>query len=199
MTLRVIVPAKALPHGKSRLAPVLEEAERRALSLGFLDRVLRACLAARGVAPGCVQTVSDGADALERARALGAAALAQSGSGLNRALDQARRAAREDGVPMLIVLSGDLPFVLASDVERLAAAAGAGVAVVAPDRAGRGTNALALPTMADFRFRFGRDSAAAHAAEARRAGLRPATLSTPGLAFDVDTPRDYAEFLAHDR
>ena len=53
--------------------------------------------------------------------------------------------------------------------------------------------------MADFRFRFGRDSAAAHAAEARRAGLRPATLSTPGLAFDVDTPRDYAEFLAHDR
>ena len=199
MTLRVVVPAKALPRGKSRLAPVLEEAERRALSLGFLDRVLRACLAARGVAPGCVQTVSDGADALERARALGAAALAQSGSGLNRALDQARRAAREDGVPMLIVLSGDLPFVVASDVERLAAAAGAGVAVVAPDRAGRGTNALALPTMADFRFRFGRDSAAAHAAEARRAGLRPATLSTPGLAFDVDTPRDYAEFLAHDR
>ena len=199
MTLRVVVPAKALPRGKSRLAPVLEEAERRALSLGFLDRVLRACLAARGVAPGCVQTVSDGADALERARALGAAALAQSGSGLNRALDQARRAAREDGVPMLIVLSGDLPFVVASDVERLAAAAGAGIAVVAPDRAGRGTNALALPTMADFRFRFGRDSAAAHAAEARRAGLRPATLSTPGLAFDVDTPRDYAEFLAHDR
>ena len=199
MTLRIVVPAKALPRGKSRLAPVLEEAERRALSLGFLDRVLRACLAARGVAPGCVQTVSDGADALERARALGAAALAQSGSGLNRALDQARRAAREDGVPMLLVLSGDLPFVLASDVERLAAAAGAGVAVVAPDRAGRGTNALALPTMADFRFRFGRDSAAAHAAEARRAGLRPATLSTPGLAFDVDTPRDYAEFLAHDR
>ena len=199
MTLRIVVPAKALPRGKSRLAPVLEEAERRALSLGFLDRVLRACLAARGVAPGCVQTVSDGADALERARALGAAALAQSGSGLNRALDQARRAAREDGVPMLIVLSGDLPFVVASDVERLAAAAGAGVAVVAPDRAGRGTNALALPTMADFRFRFGRDSAAAHAAEARRAGLRPATLSTPGLAFDVDTPRDYAEFLAHDR
>lgn len=199
MTLRVVVPAKALPRSKSRLAPVLEEAERRALSLGFLDRVLRACLAARGVAPGCVQTVSDGADALERARALGTAALAQSGSGLNRALDQARRAAREDGVPMLIVLSGDLPFVVASDVERLAAAAGAGVAVVAPDRAGRGTNALALPTMADFRFRFGRDSAAAHAAEARRAGLRPATLSTPGLAFDVDTPRDYAEFLAHDR
>ena len=199
MTLRVVVPAKALPRGKSRLAPVLEEAERRALSLGFLDRVLRACLAARGVAPGCVQTVSDGADALERARALGAAALAQSGSGLNRALDQARRAAREDGVPMLIVLSGDLPFVVASDVERLATAAGAGVAVVAPDRAGRGTNALALPTMADFRFRFGRESAAAHAAEARRAGLRPATLSTPGLAFDVDTPRDYAEFLAHDR
>ena len=199
MTLRVVVPAKALPRGKSRLAPVLEEAERRALSLGFLDRVLRACLAARGVAPGVVHTVSDGADALERARALGAAALAQSGSGLNRALDQARRAAREDGVPMLIVLSGDLPFVVASDVERLAAAAGPGVAVVAPDRAGRGTNALALPTMADFRFRFGRDSAAAHVAEARRAGLRPATLSTPGLAFDVDTPRDYAEFLAHDR
>lgn len=196
MTLRIAVPAKALARGKSRLAPVLEEAERRALSLAFLDRVLRACLAARGVAPGCIQIVSDGADALARARALGTAALAQSGRGLNRALEQARRAAREDGVRILIVLSGDLPFVVAGDVERLAAAAGPGVAVVAPDRAGRGTNALALPATADFRFRFGRDSAAAHAAEARRAGLRPVTLNTPGLAFDVDTPRDYAEFLA---
>ena len=97
------------------------------------------------------------------------------------------------------MLSSDLPFVAAGDVERLLAAAAPGVATVAPDRAGRGTNALALPAAADFRFRFGRDSAAAHAAEARRAGLRAETLRAPGLAFDVDTPGDYAEFLTRDR
>ena len=162
MTTRIVVPAKALSRGKSRLAPVLDEADRRALSLRFLDSVLRACLAARGVAPGCVRIVSDGEDALARAAPSGVAALAQSGRGLNRALDQARRAARQDGAAALVVLSSDLPFVAAGDVERLLAAAAPGVATVAPDRAGRGTNALALPAAADFRFRFGRDSAAAH-------------------------------------
>ena len=147
--------------------------------------------------PDALQVVSDGADALECARALGAAALAQRGRGLNRALAQARAAARGDGVETLLVLASDLPFLAEADIDALvAASAEPGALAVAPDRARRGTNALALPAAADFRFRFGADSAAAHTAEARRLALRPALVDRPGLAFDVDTPADHAAFLA---
>ena len=198
MTLRIVVPAKALARGKSRLAPILGDAERRALSRRFLDRVLEA--AARCLPLSRVQVVSDGADALALARARGAATLAQSGGGLNAALDRARAAARADGIDTLAVLPSDLPFLEAGDIAGLLAAGAApGALVIARDRARRGTNALVLPAAAAFRFRFGADSAAAHAGEARRAGRRATILDRPNIAFDVDTPADYAAFLARER
>ena len=44
-------------------------------------------------------------------------------------------------------------------------------------------------------FRFGAGSFAAHHAEARAAGVEPAILDRPGLAFDLDTPQDLARWL----
>lgn len=43
----------------------------------------------------------------------------------------------------------------------------------------------------DFRFAFGADSYARHAAEAARLGLAVATLLTTGTALDLDTPADW--------
>ena len=195
MSLRLAVPAKALARGKSRLAPALDAAARRALSRRFLDRVLE--VAARCIPAADIQVISDGADALDVARAHGAATLLQSGRGLNDALDQARRAARDDGVSTLMVLPSDLPFLAARDVSYLIAAGTVpGALAVARDRRRQGTNALVLPAGADFRFRFGPGSAAAHIAEAHRCGRRPVAVDRPGIAFDVDTPEDHAAFLA---
>ncbi len=192
--VRVAVPAKALGRGKSRLSGILGARERRALNAFFLRRTLAT---ARRAAPGRVLAVSDGADALALARALGADALAAPGRGLNRALGRALRAARAGGAAALLVLPADLPFLSPADV-RLLLAAGArrGAAPIARDRAGHGTNALLVPAVRAFRFRFGADSAAAHEREARRRGLRPVFVDRPGLAFDVDIPADYAAFAA---
>ena len=194
MTLCTAVPAKALGRGKSRLAKILGARERRALNAFFLRRTLAA---ARRAAAGRVTAVSDGADALALARGLGAAALAAPGGGLNRALAAALRAARARGASALLVLHADLPFLSPADIRALlAAGARPGAAAIARDRAGRGTNALLVPTARAFRFRFGPGSAAAHAREARRRGLRPVFVDRPGLAFDVDSPADYTAFAA---
>ncbi|WP_240644068.1 2-phospho-L-lactate guanylyltransferase [Antribacter gilvus] len=100
-----------------------------------------------------------------------------------------RGAAR--GGARLLVAHADLPALTVDDVESLLAE-DADV-VVATDRLGTGTNLLAVPGSAGFRFRFGLGSRAAHEAEAERLGLRRVTVSRPGTAVDLDTTDDWDE------
>src|SRR5207249_2798221 len=88
-----------------------------------------------------------------------------------------------------------LPEVGAADVAALLAAGaaldGPGVAL-APDHSGRGTNALLLRPPTAIVPRFGPDSFAAHRWAALAGGLPARVVMRPGLAADVDTPRDLA-------
>jgi 2-phospho-L-lactate guanylyltransferase len=47
-------------------------------------------------------------------------------------------------------------------------------------------------------FHFGPDSLAAHRAAAERTGARLTVVRRPGIAFDVDTPKDLAAWLGRD-
>ncbi len=66
-------------------------------------------------------------------------------------------------------------------------------AVIAPDRAGQGTNALLVRPAALMPFAFGERSYGRHLALARDAGVEPAIYRSPGTQFDVDTAGDLAE------
>ena len=67
--------------------------------------------------------------------------------------------------------------------------------VIAPDASEQATNALVLsPPDPDF-FHFGPSSFAAHLHAARERGMTIEIVRRPGLAFDLDTPEDYREFL----
>jgi 2-phospho-L-lactate/phosphoenolpyruvate guanylyltransferase len=68
---------------------------------------------------------------------------------------------------------------------------------IAPDRAERGTNGLALSPPDVIPFQFGVDSFSAHRGAAARTGVRTVIVERPGLEFDVDTPSDLAAWLAH--
>jgi 2-phospho-L-lactate guanylyltransferase len=126
----------------------------------------------------------------------GARLAVQRGMGLNAGLDQAREAAVAEGVERLLVLHGDLPNLAAEDVLALMDAAGGLPSVaIAPDRLGTGTNGLALSPPGAIGFRFGTGSLAAHRTEAEAAGMEPAMVMRPGLAFDLDTPEDLARWL----
>lgn len=192
MSVRIIVPHRGLAAAKTRLAPVLDDGEREALARRLLEQVL-------GVAHetcGDVVVISP-SEALEPlVAAAGARLVVQRGLGLNAGLEQARREAIAEGVTTLVILHGDLPNLGADDVAALldALPEAAGVAIAA-DRAGTGTNGLALQPPDAIGFRFGVGSFAAHLFEAERAGVPLSEVHRPGLEFDLDTPADLARWI----
>ncbi len=191
--MRIIVPHRGLEAAKTRLAPSLDPEERVMLASQLLQRVLRV---AREVCDDVV-VISPSRPLAEIVEASGARLVAQRGMGLNEGLEQARAEAMEHGIDTLLVLHGDLPNLRPEDIQTLWQALpddGAGVAI-APDRAGTGTNALALRPPDVIGFRFGVGSFAAHAAEIERARVPAVAVNRGGLAFDLDTPADLARWL----
>jgi 2-phospho-L-lactate guanylyltransferase len=192
VSVRIIVPHRGLAVAKTRLAPVLDDGEREALARRLLEQVL----AVAHEACGDVVVITP-SEALEPLVATaGARLVVQRGLGLNAGLEQARLEAIADGVTTLLILHGDLPNLGADDIAALLEAVplDRGVAI-APDRAGTGTNGLALRPPDAISFRFGVGSHAAHSAAADEAGVALAEVHRPGLAFDLDTPADLARWI----
>jgi 2-phospho-L-lactate guanylyltransferase len=188
MTHWVVIPVKPPEQAKSRLSEILGAGERAALAGAMLRRVADAARAA---------------DTVDRVALLGPSRLGMTkdlpllgdpGKGLNPALHSALAEVAGQGATRFTVLFADLPQVTARDVERLAAAPPRTIAI-APDRHGKGTNALSLPLpeARDFTFAFGPDSFARHLAEAERLGFLVEAVHSPGLARDVDVPEDLAD------
>jgi 2-phospho-L-lactate guanylyltransferase len=192
VTVRIIVPHRGLAAAKTRLAPVLDDGEREALARRLLEQVLRVAHDACGDV-----VVITPSQALEPVvAAAGARLVVQRGMGLNEGLDQARGEAIANGVATLVILHGDLPNLLADDVAALIEALPeAGGVAIAPDRAGIGTNALALRPPDAIPLRFGIGSFAAHVDVARTANVPLVEVHRPGLAFDLDTPADLARWI----
>lgn len=183
----VVIPVRTFEGAKSRLGAVLDAEERRDLVERLLRRTVAAALATPGVAE--VVVVSPDPEVLVVAVAAGARPLAQRSRGLNPALQEARAAVSAD---RLLVLPADLPAVTPGDIAQILAAgdaAGAPGVILAPDRHGRGTNALLLAPPDVIDPAFGGDSRAAHAWLASSADA--AYVEVPGiLALDIDTPDD---------
>jgi 2-phospho-L-lactate guanylyltransferase len=192
-----IVPVRSLSGAKSRLGEPLDPEERADLILALLRRTVAAALAARRL--DGVVVVSQDAELLTQARAMGAASVLQESDGLNEGLSETRDSAGAEATALL-VLPADLPAVSAEAIERLVEAAEETarreperpVVVLVPDRHGKGTNALLVAPPNAIEFRFGEGSRAAHAAEAVAAGATYVELDGP-LAFDLDTPEDLRE------
>lgn len=177
-----LIPVKELSQAKVRLAPALDAAGRRELTVAMLRDVLAAALACPVLDK--VAVVTRDADVLTLAKDAGAEGLPEPG-GLNEALTSAGETLAQRGVDRLLVLAADLPLVATDDIATVAQA-DADVVIV-PSMDG-GTNALALPP-SGIAFRFGPDSARRHLAAAAVADLRSLTLDLPAISFDVDTPQ----------
>ena len=182
MTCWCVIPLRATPDSKSRLAGVLNAPARAALVDAMLARVLDAARGARNVSRVCVMGTS------RMALPDDVTPLAEPGGGLNAA---AACALAQTKGNRIIVVHADLPLVTSQDLELLAAAP-EGTIAIAPDRHGTGTNAISLPLPAakGFSFAFGPDSFARHKAETDRLGLALEEVHSLGLARDVDEPDD---------
>jgi 2-phospho-L-lactate guanylyltransferase len=187
LEVAVLVPVKDFRRAKARLAGVVSPDERARLARWMAERVVAA-------ARGCpVHVVCDDPDVADWAVGVGATVVWTPGVGLNGAAAAGLTALAAAGADMAVVAHSDLP--LAHDLPSLATP---GVVTLVPDRRRDGTNALALPATAPFRFSYGARSFTAHRREAARLGLAERVVDDEALALDVDTADDLAHPLLHE-
>jgi len=179
-----ITAVKSLSSCKTRLAACLSQQGRVDLVSSMLGHVLSVLTRAPGVDRVAVVSPERG---LLPAPVI---ALDDPGGGLNEALTAAALEARRRGAERLVLVHADLPLLEPEEVTALIAASQASGLAIAPDRHGRGTNALCLTWPPAIRFEFGPESLAKHLAQAAARGLSPAVVRLPGLAFDLDEPDD---------
>lgn len=197
--LLVIVPHRGVNAGKSRLSAVLTDVARGKLNRWLLTRTIGVVSAWLGDAQRCV-VVSPCEVTLALARKAGAIALPEQAStaGLNGALSQAAAHAASLGAECLLILPCDLPRL---DVEALdfmhTTALWGKDSAIAPDRHFKGTNAL-LVNAGVREFAFGKDSLARHFALGEARGVRTFPCMHAALAFDLDTAKDFAEWINSD-
>jgi len=186
-----VVPVKPFDDAKSRLARELDKRQRRELARVMMRHSVGTLRASAPIEH--VLVVSSDPEALAFASDLGAEPLREMGGDLNLALDEARGHAAENGASALLVLASDLPLVLPSDVDAMAAM-DADV-VIAHDRRREGTNALLLRPTGVIDFSFGTSSYERHTELAAAAGVTFLPINRHGLAFDIDLPQDWHDLL----
>ncbi|HTT81949.1 MAG TPA: 2-phospho-L-lactate guanylyltransferase [Rhizomicrobium sp.] len=183
MALRIILPAKPFAEAKQRLASAMTAEARAHLAEQMFRHVL--AIASAFAEPAAIIVVSRAPDILCLAQTCGATALAEKPPcDLNIALRQAAKFALDHGASKLLVVAGDLPLLCKDDLAALAAHDCA----IAPDRRGRGTNALLWPPSLEFHF--GDNSFERHCVTAKLAGYEARIVVRSGLAHDVDLPSD---------
>ncbi len=177
----VLVPVKAFPRAKLRLAPALSPERRRELARTMATQVVRS---AAGLP---VAVVCDDMEVADWASSLGALVLWEPGRGLNPAVESGVAQLRELGVTAVIVAAGDLP--LATDLRWVVDYAGI---TLVPDRRQDGTNVIGLPAETPFTFSYGPGSFARHLEQAHASGSPVRVVHSEPLAWDVDLPEDLA-------
>jgi 2-phospho-L-lactate/phosphoenolpyruvate guanylyltransferase len=191
------VPFKGPIGSKRRLAGLLDESERKRLSLTMFEIVMSAVLNLDDIDTILVVTPSrDFVTMSQTSRLLtvyecpppaddGAAS-----DGLNFAVQTAQRLAFERGAEKLLIVPADLPLLASSDLSAMLDAGTHASVAIAPDRERRGTNALLLAPPTAIEPGFGDGSYLSHHRRARAAYLSVKSVERAGLMIDLDTPAD---------
>jgi 2-phospho-L-lactate/phosphoenolpyruvate guanylyltransferase len=187
-----VVPLRDGHSGKSRLAAQLTRKERSEVVTALARHVVSTLLR---VDVSRVLVVTNDPDfarfALPPDPRLDVVPQPAERPGLNAAVTLAHALAVAQGAERLLVVHADLPLLELEDINALLD--GGAPLILAPDRAGTGTNALILDAnILGFRFRFGPGSRSAHLKEAADLGLQTAIVQRPGTSTDLDTAADWA-------
>ncbi|MBO9360867.1 MAG: 2-phospho-L-lactate guanylyltransferase [Thermoflexus sp.] len=194
MSIWLLIPIKRLERSKSRMASALSSSARQRLVWRLARRTLRVVARVPEARP---LVISADLRVLALARSLGLDTYFDVWEELNRALKAARRYAVRHGAEAIGVLPVDL---LGLTVEAVRDLIRAGFSdrglVLVPDRWGRGTNALLVRPPEAISFRFGPGSLEAFRSQAEAVGLPVRILPHEALAYDLDTPADWAAWRA---
>lgn len=190
-----LLPAKPLALAKSRLAPLLADAERAAVSRAMFTDVLAALTGARSL--DAIIVVTADAALADLARRAGTRIIEETApAGLNAAVGRGTEAAVDLGASTVLVVLSDIPWLTAPDVDALCQQAPTRGALVVPSKEGTFTNALLRRPPTLFGPRFGPRSLERHVAAAERQGVPCHIVPSERLGFDVDTPDDLRTFVS---
>ena len=188
-----LLPVKALAHAKSRLAPLFDEDQRRAVATALLEDALALCASVDFLE---WWVVSEDDEVLSRASDAGLKTVADPGEGLNAAVAAGIAEAVAAGAESLTVIPCDVPLAYKGDLVDLLDTGVTSDIVLVPSGGDGGTNALFLSPPGLIDPAFGPGSLQRHIALAEKKRYRCSILSLSRLALDVDTPDDVDAFLA---
>lgn len=197
----VIVPVKSLDQVKQRLQAVLPPPARRVLMLVMLQDVLATLRRVEGLGP--VLVVTPDAGVAEIAERGGAQVVREAASnGHSAAAVAGFMHARSHGAARALTIPADAPLVTAGELrellERDAMMAGPHVTLV-PNGEDEGTNGFLVSPPDLMQPSFGPGSFARHLAHAAAQRIACCVHRLPGLALDIDEPRDLAHLLQRKR
>jgi 2-phospho-L-lactate/phosphoenolpyruvate guanylyltransferase len=194
-----IVPVKSLEQAKQRLAGVLPVDARRKLMLVMLEDVLATLRRVERLEP--VLVVTPDATVAALAANAGACVLHEvSNQGHSAAAIAGFTYAQSRGAVRALTLPADAPLVTAAELDVLidadAISAGPHLTLV-PSHDGDGTNGFLVSPPDLLQPTFGPGSFARHIAHAAVRKIECRVHRLPGLALDIDEPRDLARLLEH--
>ncbi len=189
-----IVPVKRLDAGKQRLADVLDNFARRALSRAMTEDVLGALAQTREL--NGVLVVTGDPEVKELAEGHGALTLDDSGyRDLNAAAKGGIEYVMALGADGVMVVHADAPLATSNEFELVLAAHraesdnGPHVTIV-PARDDGGTNCLAISPPDILPLCYGEDSCRKHEAAAKAKDISCRIMTLPGIGLDVDDRAD---------
>ncbi len=185
----ILVPVKDLSTAKQRLSLILSPEERITLAQAMCEDVLATL--ARWPRRPAVAVVTRDPFASQLAKRFSFDVIADiENSGETSAIEMATAACRERGASSTLVIPADIPLIEVAELEKIVEVAPATGSVLVPDAAGRGTNAAWRSPVDLFPLRFGNDSFLPHRTAAQAIGLPCVVLKLPGIARDIDRPKD---------
>jgi 2-phospho-L-lactate guanylyltransferase len=187
----ILVPVKNLADAKQRLSPILSAEERFALAQTMCADVLQTLALWPGRPP--VAVVTSDFYARELAARFNFEVIDDDNSGETNAIEMATAVCCARGEKSTLVVPADIPLIDFAELQKIADNVPPSGAVLAPDAAGRGTNAAWRSPADLFPLRFGNDSFLPHLSAAQATGLPCVVLRLPGIARDIDRPEDLRE------
>jgi 2-phospho-L-lactate/phosphoenolpyruvate guanylyltransferase len=194
VSVRAIIPLKALSAAKGRLSGALDDQARRQLVAWMATHVIEVCQACELIDELLVVAGDDAA--AEVARAAGAPVMVVGEPGLPAALAAADAASA--ACTSTLVIAADLPDLTTDDLAAVITAAAQvyGPVVIVAETHDGGTGALLRRPPEVIATSYGEKSGARHVAMAQRAGATTRRVFRQGLANDIDTPSQLSPALA---
>ncbi|MBI2149734.1 MAG: 2-phospho-L-lactate guanylyltransferase [Acidobacteria bacterium] len=188
----VLLPVKAFGSAKRRLAPVCDEETRAGLACAMLSDVLRALSRTRGPERIIVFTAAD--EVTHMARSFGFEVMIErSVEGHSAAVNRIVSELLPNASRILSIAS-DLPRLAPTDIDFVMEAAADPITLI-PSQDWTGTNGVVFIPPAHIVMEYGEGSFRRHLSKASAAGYPSDILNVPGIAFDIDMPRDLQAFL----